>query len=234
MGVPAGGGVTEAVRAASLAEQLGEPFPAEDVEWRVGQAGKKGEGVWAKVLAYVTNRAIQERLDAVMGPVNWRNEFREGPGGGVLCGLSVRWAEEWVTKWDGAENTNFESVKGGLSGAMKRAAVQWGIGRYLYNLPEGWANVHGGGRHYQGANKEKGTPAFKWDPPPLPAWALPGGKGRPGTSATPTQLQQITDAAKRAGVTEEALVAKLGRVPSDLTEDQADQLIGKLEKRSGA
>ncbi|MGH7576528.1 MAG: Rad52/Rad22 family DNA repair protein [Longimicrobiales bacterium] len=34
-----------------------------------------------------------------------------------------------------------ESVKGGLSAATKRAAVEWGIGRYLYGIEEGWANV---------------------------------------------------------------------------------------------
>ena len=44
-------------------------------------------------------------------------------------------------KWDAAENTQVEAVKGGRSGAMKRAAVQWGIGRYLYNLEEGFAQT---------------------------------------------------------------------------------------------
>ncbi len=34
----------------------------------------------------------------------------------------------------GCRETQVEAVKGGRSGAMKRAAVQWGIGRYLYNL----------------------------------------------------------------------------------------------------
>jgi len=125
-----------------------------------------------KVLAYVTNRAIMDRLDEVAGPGNWKNEFREGPGGGVLCGISIRLAGEWITKWDGAENTDIEGVKGGLSGAMKRAAVQWGIGRYLYNLDEGWANIHDGG---QFSARSKDGKWFKWDPPMLPDWALPRG-----------------------------------------------------------
>ena len=78
--------------------------------------------------------------------------------------------DEWVTKWDGAENTDIEAVKGGLSGAMKRAAVQWGIGRYLYKLEESWINANENGA-YRGKTKD-GTP-FKWDAPSLPSWALP-------------------------------------------------------------
>lgn len=150
---------------------LKTPFPAEDIEWRVQSCGEKNGKIWALVLAYVTARAIQDRLDDVCGPENWQNEFRPGVDGGVLCGLSVRIGDEWVTKWDGAENTQVEAVKGGMSGATKRAAVQWGIGRYLYKLTEGWANVHPGGKH---RGKTKENKWFKWDAPELPSWALPG------------------------------------------------------------
>jgi hypothetical protein len=136
------------------------------------------------VLAYVTARAIQQRLDDVVGPENWSNEFSTGPDGGVLCGISIRVDDaEWVTKYDGAPNTDIESVKGGLSGATKRAAVQWGIGRYLYHLDTGWANINDKGMM---RDKVKGPDGkyvwFKWDPPALPRWALPGGSGQPDKS----------------------------------------------------
>jgi hypothetical protein len=122
-------------------ERLKEPFPVNDVSWRIGQAGKNGDRVWAKVLAYLDNRAIMERLDDVCGPANWRNEYAKGPEGGVLCCIYIKIGEEWVGKWDGADNTDVEATKGGLSDAMKRAAVQWGIGRYLYDLGETWAEI---------------------------------------------------------------------------------------------
>jgi hypothetical protein len=127
------------------------------------------------VLAYITNRAIMERLDKVCGPENWRNEYTKGPDGGILCGLSIRVGDEWVTKWDGAENTEVESVKGGLSDAMKRAAVQWGIGRYLYKLPVGFANITESGRYRGKTPSKEGRPGerFKWNPPALPEWAVP-------------------------------------------------------------
>jgi hypothetical protein len=116
--------------------KLQQPFPASDIEWRVQQAGESNGKIWAQVLCYVTNRAIQERLDEVFGVFGWKNSYDKAPDGGVLCGISVWDADkqEWVPKYDGAENTAMEAVKGGLSGSMKRAAVQWGIGRYLYNL----------------------------------------------------------------------------------------------------
>ncbi|HCC4816619.1 TPA: recombinase, partial [Citrobacter freundii] len=43
-------------------DQLDAPFASEDIEWRIQQAGKNNNGIWAKVLAYVTNRAIMKRL----------------------------------------------------------------------------------------------------------------------------------------------------------------------------
>ena len=152
--------------------RLHEPFPYADIEWRVQRSGEKNGRVWAFVLAYVTNRAIQERLDAIVGPENWHNEYREGPGGGVICGISIMTHNGWVTKWDGAENTQIESVKGGLSDSMKRAAVQWGIGRYLYRLDGSFAEIVDKGAH---RDKTKEGTWYQWNPPALPDWALPKG-----------------------------------------------------------
>lgn len=161
--------------------KLKEPFPAEDIEWRLQSCGNGKNGIYAICLAYVTNRAICNRLDDVVGPENWKNEFKEGPDGGVLCGLSIKVNDTWVTKWDGAENTNIEAVKGGLSGAMKRSAsTGWGIGRYLYYLDEGFAKVFPENSDEKGFfGKTKEGQKFKWQPPTLPAWALPGGDGKP-------------------------------------------------------
>jgi hypothetical protein len=153
-------------------------------------------------LAYVTNRAIMNRLDEVCGPENWKNEFKAAPDGGILCGISIKVGDEWVTKWDGAENTDIEAVKGGLSGAMKRAAVQWGIGRYLYKLEESWINANENGA-YRGKTKD-GTP-FKWDAPALPSWVLPKGsksethsEPKPSTESKPKKsVVQFTDEQKK-------------------------------------
>ena len=128
--------------------ELAMPFAPEDLEWRLQK------GVEAKELGiavpYVTNRAIMGRLDDVVGPENWYNEFKPWHGAGgkeaQLCGLSIRYGDGFITKWDGAENSDIEPVKGGLSDSMKRAAVQWGIGRVLYNMDVVFVNVEKQGK----------------------------------------------------------------------------------------
>ena len=155
--------------------KLKEPFPEADIDWRPQRSGVAPSGKpYAMLLAYVTNRAVMDRLDEVCGVGNWRNEFVQAPNGGVLCGISVKIDDEWVTKWDGAENTNVEAVKGGLSGSMKRAAVQWGIGRYLYKLPTTFANFHDYGKIKV---MIKGT-RYKYDNPKLEKEFLPTTKGK--------------------------------------------------------
>ena len=113
--------------------------------------------------------SVNARLPVIAGSMP-PSEPSTAPDGGVLCGISIKINNEWITKWDGAENTDIEGVKGGLSGSMKRAAVQWGIGRYLYNLEENWAIVSDNGKF---SGKTRDNKWFNWDPPALPAWALP-------------------------------------------------------------
>jgi hypothetical protein len=170
----------------SVAAQLARPFPAHDIEWRVQSSGTKTDGTpWAKVLAYVTARGIMERLDLVLGIGGWADAYTVGPGGGVVCRLSCKIDGEWVTKEDGAENTDVEAVKGGLSSALKRAAVKFGVGRYLYRLEEGWAVISDRGE-YSAKTKEGNW--FRWSPPALPAWAVEGG----GSSPSPVAVLPAT------------------------------------------
>jgi hypothetical protein len=150
---------------------LSEPFYENHIEWRVQQCGKSRNGkIWAMVLAYIDNRAILNRLDEVCGHQYWKNEYKTGPDGGILCGISIKCDDEWVTKWDGAENTDVEAVKGGLSNSMKRAANQWGIGRYLYDLESTFAIITED-KNGSKKGKTKDNTYFYWRPPNLPEWA---------------------------------------------------------------
>ncbi len=161
---------------ASDLPRLAAPFPASDIEWKPGATTRdKSKGL---AMAYLTSRAVQQRFDDICGPGDWRNEFQPGPDGGVLCGVSIRvdredGTSEWVTKWDGADNSQVEAVKGGLSGAMKRAAVQWGVGRYLYELPATWVRLDDRGRFAE--------------PPRIPREHLPAGNAA-GNDAPPSVL----------------------------------------------
>jgi hypothetical protein len=123
---------------------LQEPFADNEIEWRVGSTTKdKKKGM---MLAYVTNRAIMNRLDDVLGTENWHDTYRELHKG-IVCTLSIRLDvdKEWIVKEDGADVTNIEPTKGGLSDAMKRAAVKFGIGRYLYDAESVWVELNESG-----------------------------------------------------------------------------------------
>lgn len=165
-------------------QKLKEPFSTEDIEWRLQSCGEKDGKIWGKVLAYITSRAVQERLDNVCGSDNWQTKI-EKVGDAYLCTLSIRvqhddGTSEWISRTDGADATDIEAVKGGISGAIKRSAVQFGIGRYLYNLKDNWAIVGDKGAY---SGKTKDGKWFKWSPPALPSWALPKDK----------ELQELKD-----------------------------------------
>ncbi len=122
----------------SIQELLSRPFPARDIEWLAIDMPDD----MARAAPYLRAAAIERRLDEAAGSFGWSAEFREWHEGNgrqpsQLCGISILDSERktFVTKWDGAENTAFSSVKGGLSAAFKRAASKWGIGRYLRELP---------------------------------------------------------------------------------------------------
>lgn len=165
---------------------LADKFEATELEWRVAQAGKGSNGVWAKVLCYVTARGIMDRLDAVCGPGGWQTRF-EPSATGMSCGIGIRMPDgEWVWKWDGAGHlavndglSASDAGKGDFSNALKRAGYQWGIGRYLYKLDEAWAKVahkDDRGSRYGKLPRDKGGDVFYWLPPELPTWARPTAK----------------------------------------------------------
>lgn len=139
-------------------------FPASDIEWRPLTVSRKtGKGLAA---AYLTARAVAQRLDDVFGPGGWKNEYRDAPGGGILCRIYFRDDDgDWIWREDGADRTDVEPTKGGLSAAFKRAGAALGIGRYLYDIPQQWVEVDEYGK-------------FKTEPR-IPARFLPQGSSRP-------------------------------------------------------
>lgn len=129
---------------------LAAPFPPDRVSWRVGSSNKKkrqketgdnyAKATKGMALAFINSRDVQERLDDVCGPGNWQDRY-EFHGPRTICYLSIRVDGEWVTKADGAGDSDVEAAKGSISDALKRAAVKWGIGRYLYALPSPWVDL---------------------------------------------------------------------------------------------
>lgn len=116
---------------------LSAPFPASAIHWRAQTLTKDGDKALA--LAYLDARDVQDRLDAVCGPENWQDSYTETVKGRLICTLAIRINNEWISKSDGAGDTDVEGDKGAISDALKRAAVKWGVGRYLYRLDNVWA-----------------------------------------------------------------------------------------------
>lgn len=134
-----------------MQQALAQPFAPEDLEWRLQNTIE--DKMRGMAVPYVTNRAIQNRLDEVCGPENWYNDFKpwhtNGKKESQLCGIAIYFeGRGFITKWDGAEDSDIEPVKGGLSDSMKRAAYQWGIGRVLYSLDTVWVDIERRGRSY--------------------------------------------------------------------------------------
>ncbi len=147
----AGGSIMAQLNPKEMQQALAKPFAPEDLEWRLQNTTE--EKMRGLAVPYVTNRAIQNRLDEVCGPENWYNDFKPWHSNGKkeaqLCGIAIYFeGRGFITKWDGAEDSDIESVKGGLSDSMKRAAVQWGIGRVLYDLNTVWVEIEKRGRSF--------------------------------------------------------------------------------------
>lgn len=146
--------------------ELKKPFPEANVHWRVGSTNKRnkkeGDPLKGIPLAYIDARNVMERLDFVVGPERWQCRY-PFPG---CCEIGLKIDGEWVWKSNGAGVTDVEAEKGQYSDSFKRAAVLWGIGQYLYDLPNEWVELTG--------NNYK---PFK-TPPKLPQWATPNGWGR--------------------------------------------------------
>lgn len=135
---------------------LALPFPDAAISWRVGstnvnkQTGKppEGESARGQALAYIDARDVQNRLDTVCGVANWSDKYIETEKGRIICTLSIRIDGEWISKSDGAGDSDVESEKGAISDALKRAAVKWGIGRYLYDMESPWVDLQARGRSW--------------------------------------------------------------------------------------
>lgn len=159
-----------------LLKKLAAPFPESAIKWRAAVSGLNGKGEpFVLAVPYIDARAIQSRLDDVIGAENWMAEYRQGANNGTMCKLSLRIGGEWIAKEDGADLTEIEPIKGGISNAYRRCAVVWGVGRYLYKLSSMYGTIAENGA-YKGSARDRSNNSwvnFRWNAPKLPASALP-------------------------------------------------------------
>jgi hypothetical protein len=170
----------------TITQALSAPFDLKEVKFKPQVV----QGNRALALAYVDARVIQDRLDDVLGVEGWQDEYEVLPDNSVLCRLRLKIGGEWVTKMDvggpSEQPDGGDRMKAAFSDALKRAAVKFGVGRYLYRLPSQWVDYDPVKRQFRGM-------------PTLPAFALPKSAAKPAALAEPathklpatgTELQQ--------------------------------------------
>lgn len=191
----------------SLTQALAAPFPDKDVRFKPGAVS----GNRALALAYVDARVIQDRLDEVLGVDGWQDDYECLPDGSVVCRLRLRLGDEWVTKVDvggpSEQPDGGDRLKAAFSDALKRAAVKFGIGRYLYRQPSQWLPFDSQRRQFLQAPSLRGKAPEK-SGHPLPASgtelkqrlqdhdAVLAGKG---VCAPGELIKHVLDAGVRAG-----------------------------------
>jgi hypothetical protein len=113
-------------------------------KWRVQSTSEYG----SNCVAYIDARDVQDILDDVVGAANWQVKYEEYKGNlfasiGINCeadvlqkvsGLYITEKTGWVWKSDCGTESQVEKQKGEASDAFKRAAVMWGVARFLYSL----------------------------------------------------------------------------------------------------
>lgn len=124
--------------AAAIGRQLAEPFSPDELKYKPQVV----QGNRALAVIYVDARVVQDRLDRVFGVDGWETTYTPQADGCVYCELSCRFPSGWVKKGDvGAQSEQKDAgdrMKASFSDALKRAAVHFGIGRYLYRMGGAW------------------------------------------------------------------------------------------------
>jgi hypothetical protein len=110
---------------------LQKPLTVDQIDFRIQSVSPKG---WATILAYKDARVDMQRLDEVVGPLQWKREHSRD---NANCTVSIYSPQlgMWVSKEDVGTPSNTESEKGLASDAFKRAAMNLGtqFGLSLYN-----------------------------------------------------------------------------------------------------
>ena len=179
--------LTTSSTADAVMAALAEPFDPAEVKWKPQVV----KGDRALAVAYIDARVVQDRLDQVFGVAGWKSDFERVGEHSVMCRLSVRIDGEWITRTDVGSTSEQpdagDKMKAAFSDALKRAAVTFGVGRYLYRLGMTWTP-------YDSARKQ-----FT-QVPTMPKWALPSRQTHvhqaPAKQLPAQQQQPAIEAAK--------------------------------------
>ena len=112
-------------------QDLQKPLPIDCIDFRIQSINRGG---YATILAYKDARIDMQRLDEVVGALNWKREHTRNNANCIVSIYNEK-TNQWISKEDTGTESNTEKEKGLASDSFKRACFNWGIGRELYDYP---------------------------------------------------------------------------------------------------
>ncbi len=169
-----------------MRKALAREFDPNEVKLKAGVV----RGNRALAFSYVDARVIEERLDDVFGVDCWQDSYEVLPNGSVVCSLSAFICGRYVCKSDvGSQSDQSDEgdrMKAAFSDALKRAAVKFGIGRYLYSLPQMWLDYDPKTKQLIRPEKPPASPPASPQAPSKPI-TPPAPPASPASPARPVQ-----------------------------------------------
>ena len=208
-----------------IQRELCAPFPFAETDFRPqGKLGSNGRG---RVVGYIDARAVQARLDTVVGCQNWTFTWDVIALDQHLRAVKGRITIHGIPKEDVGDSIGqaTEPTKSAVSDAEKRAAVQWGIGRGLYELSLPWVegNPGSGAGDNNWTISEAGMNTlrrhFAQQPTapqaPAPASAPVVAPAPPAAATRPNGLPELEDAPPKP-IGKPALLKRVGTAREEL------------------
>jgi hypothetical protein len=190
----------------AIREALAAPFEPHEVRfmpWAV-------RGTRALALPYVDVRVVEDRLDRVLGAAGWQDAYRFVGGGLVLCRLRCFLGGRWLARSDvgcgGGQGREGDRYKAAVGDALRRAAVKFGVGRYLYRLPRQWVDFDPQTQRFL---RPPGLPASAPLPGASPAGSSSQGVGA-GAAVHGEQLEHLLRLLSAKGYSARKLAARYG------------------------
>lgn len=227
-----------------MAAALAAPFPDSEIK------SYQEQGM---TFRYIDARQAMQRLDEAVGPGNWTTAFRviDPERWAIECQLTVCGLTRADVGYANSQNSSFEKepLKGAYSDALKRAAVQFGVGRHLYDKPGRGNPTHlptsglldvarqAGARvtSINGQPVQQEPPATSGRMPAAPNHMASRPENRPVLPATEPQIRAIFAVARGAqGMDDAGVEARCQELygvkgPSELSRRQASELIDMLK-----
>ena len=136
-----------------LVAALEVPFDPSQIEWRVMNTTKNGQPMRGQVVPYADQRAYTDRLNALFTPAGWTRKYAIHTSANfersqdkktvakvlVSCELTIFGVgSHSATGEEFADDPN--ALTAAEAQAFKRAAVCFGLGRYLYYFTGSWVD----------------------------------------------------------------------------------------------